>query len=70
MKQAESVWRIEHSMETAATPQAAARLYEFIEYTRESGLRLLECSLKKATLEESFLKILRGDKDLNQIHQS
>jgi ABC-2 type transport system ATP-binding protein len=54
----------------AAGTVPAARLYEFIEYTRESGLRLLECSLKKATLEESFLKILRGDTNLNQIHHA
>jgi len=38
----------------------AERLYEFLEYTRGAGLKLLECSLKKATLEESVVKIIRG----------
>jgi ABC-2 type transport system ATP-binding protein len=37
----------------------AARLHDFMEYTCQPGSRLLECSLKKATLEESFVKILR-----------
>jgi ABC-2 type transport system ATP-binding protein len=37
----------------------AARLHDFMEYTCQPGSRLLECSLKKATLEESFVKILK-----------
>ena len=37
----------------------AARLRDFMEIVCQPGWRLLECSLKKATLEESFIKILR-----------
>jgi len=40
----------------------AARLYDFVEYTRQAGSRVLECSLKKSTLEESYLKILKGER--------
>jgi len=37
----------------------ATRLRDFMEVVCQPGWRLLECSLKKATLEESFIKILR-----------
>jgi ABC-2 type transport system ATP-binding protein len=36
------------------------RLYEFMDYTRVSGLHLHECSLKKNSLEDSFFKIVKG----------
>lgn len=39
---------------------STARLYDFVEYTRQAHLRVLECSLKKISLEESFVKILKG----------
>ena len=39
----------------------ADRLYDFMDFARQAGLRVIECSLKKATLEESFVKILKGD---------
>jgi len=39
----------------------ADRLYDFMDFARQACLRVLECSLKKATLEESFVKILKGD---------
>lgn len=37
------------------------RLYDFVEYTRVSGVALNECSLKKISLEDSFFKILKGE---------
>ena len=36
------------------------RLYDFMDLTRSSGLQLHECSLKKASLEDSFFKIVKG----------
>jgi len=36
------------------------RLYDFMEFTRTSGLNLHECALKKTSLEDSFFKILKG----------
>lgn len=36
------------------------RLYEFMDFARSSGLLVHECSLKKASLEESFFKIVKG----------
>lgn len=39
----------------------AERLHDFMQFARDTGARLVECSLKKVSLEESFLKILRGD---------
>lgn len=36
------------------------RLYDFIEFTRNAGLLLHECSLKKTSLEESFFNIVKG----------
>ena len=37
------------------------RLYDFMEYTRISGLPVHECSLKKISLEDSFFKIVKGE---------
>jgi ABC-type multidrug transport system ATPase subunit len=39
----------------------ADRLFDFMQFTRNTGARLVECSLKKVSLEESFMKILKGD---------
>jgi ABC-2 type transport system ATP-binding protein len=39
----------------------AAQLYDFMEFTRQAGLRVLECSLQRASLEDSFVRILKGD---------
>ena len=39
----------------------AERLHDFMQFARDTGARLVECSLKKVTLEESFMKILKGD---------
>lgn len=36
------------------------RLYDFMEYTRTSGLHVHECSLKRISLEDSFFKIIKG----------
>jgi ABC-2 type transport system ATP-binding protein len=36
------------------------KLYDFMDYTRGSGLQVHECSLKKASLEDSFFKIVKG----------
>ena len=37
-----------------------ARLYDFMDLTRTSGLQLHECSLKKTSLEDSFFQIVKG----------
>jgi ABC-2 type transport system ATP-binding protein len=37
------------------------RFYDFMEYTRNSGVNVHECSLKKTSLEESFFKIVKGN---------
>ena len=37
------------------------RFYDFMEYTRVSGLPVHECSLKKISLEDSFFKIVKGE---------
>jgi ABC-2 type transport system ATP-binding protein len=37
------------------------RLYDFMDLARKSGLQLHECSLKKASLEDSFFKIVKGE---------
>ncbi|MGC1788235.1 MAG: hypothetical protein WA718_15970, partial [Terriglobales bacterium] len=36
------------------------RLYDFMDFTRTSGLSVHECSLKKTSLEDSFFKIVKG----------
>jgi ABC-2 type transport system ATP-binding protein len=38
-----------------------AQLFEFMDYARQAGLRVLECSLHKVSLEDSFVRILKGD---------
>jgi ABC-2 type transport system ATP-binding protein len=43
------------------------RLYDFMEVARISGLHLHECSLKKASLEESFFNIVRSEGSLTEI---
>jgi ABC-2 type transport system ATP-binding protein len=35
------------------------RLYDFMDYTKNSGLSVHECSLKKTSLEDSFFKIVK-----------
>lgn len=37
-----------------------ARLYDFMDLTRSSGVLVHECSLKKNSLEDSFFQIVRG----------
>lgn len=37
------------------------RLYDFMDFTRSSGLHLHECSLKKISLEDSFFKLIKGE---------
>jgi len=36
------------------------RLYDFMDFTRISGLPVHDCSLKKISLEDSFFKIIKG----------
>ena len=36
------------------------KLYDFMEYSRASGLALRECSLKKTSLEDKFFNIVKG----------
>ena len=38
------------------------RLHDFMDFTRGSGLTLYECSLKKSSLEDSFFKIIKGER--------
>ncbi len=40
----------------------AARMYDFMEYARANGLRVIACALKRATLEERFVKIVEGQR--------
>ena len=37
-----------------------ARLYDFMDLTRNAGVLVHECSLKKSSLEDSFFKIVKG----------
>jgi ABC-type multidrug transport system ATPase subunit len=37
-----------------------ARLYDFMDLTRNAGVLVHECSLKKISLEDSFFKIVKG----------
>lgn len=46
------------SLVTGSIPKE--RLYDFMEYTRNSGVNVHECSLKKTSLEDSFFKIVKG----------
>ena len=39
---------------------AKERLYDFMEFSRDAGLLVHECSLKKTSLEESFFNIVKG----------
>jgi ABC-type multidrug transport system ATPase subunit len=36
------------------------RLYDFMQFTKGSGLSLYECALKKNSLEDSFFKLIKG----------
>ena len=36
-------------------------LSDFIRFTQESGLKLYDCSLKKVSLEDAFLNIVKGE---------
>lgn len=37
-------------------------LYEFMDYSRNAGLSIHECSIKKNSLEDSFFQIVKGEK--------
>jgi len=43
-----------------------ARLSDFVELVRTSGMLLHECSLKKTSLEESFFNLVKGDATLTE----
>jgi ABC-type multidrug transport system ATPase subunit len=47
------------SLVTGSIPKE--RFYDFMEYTRNAGLNVQECSLKKTSLEDSFFKIVKGN---------
>ena len=49
---------VERTGDVARALLPKARLFDFMEYLRTSGMHLHECSLKKASLEESFFNIL------------
>jgi ABC-2 type transport system ATP-binding protein len=36
------------------------RLYDFMDFTRTSGISIYDCSLKRTSLEDSFFKIVKG----------
>jgi ABC-2 type transport system ATP-binding protein len=38
----------------------ASVLGDFMQFVQSSGVRLIECSLRRATLEEAFMRILKG----------
>src|SRR5580698_5463596 len=38
-----------------------AKLYDFIKHTKDSGLNVHECSLRKRSLEESFFRIIQAE---------
>jgi len=51
-------------MKTAETIRAEipiSKLPEFMRFTQDSSLKLYECSLKKASLEDAFFNILKGE---------
>ena len=37
----------------------AARFHDFVDFTRARGLRVFRCALRKGTLEEAFLRVLK-----------
>jgi ABC-2 type transport system ATP-binding protein len=37
----------------------ASRFYDFLEFTRAHGLRVFSCAVRKGTLEDAFLRILK-----------
>jgi ABC-2 type transport system ATP-binding protein len=39
----------------------AGQLFAFMDYLRQEGLRVLDCSLQRTSLEDSFVRILKGD---------
>ena len=47
-----------------------ARLFDFMEVVRTSGLLLLECSLKKTSLEESFFKLIGKETTTTEANRS
>jgi ABC-2 type transport system ATP-binding protein len=47
-----------------------ARLSDFMEVVRTSGLLLLECSLKKTSLEESFFKLIGKETTTTEANRS
>ena len=57
----EYLLQAERRGETVCGAIPTERLHEFMQYARETGARLVECSLKRPTLEESFMKILKED---------
>jgi ABC-2 type transport system ATP-binding protein len=42
---------------------AKDRLYDFMDFSRASGLPLRECSLKKTSLEDKFFNIVKGGQE-------
>ena len=59
---------VEHTGNLVRAFLPKARLFDFLELARTSGLLLHECSLKKASLEESFFNIVKGEGSLTEVH--
>ncbi len=38
----------------------AALFHDFMEFTRAQGLTVFRCALQKGTLEDAFLRIVKG----------
>jgi ABC-type multidrug transport system ATPase subunit len=57
---------VEHTGNLVRAFLPKARLGDFLELVRTSGLLLQECSLKKASLEESFFNLVKGEATLTE----
>jgi ABC-type multidrug transport system ATPase subunit len=55
---------VEHTGNLVRAFLPKARLCDFVEVVRNSGLLLHECSLKRTSLEESFFTLLKGEATL------
>lgn len=54
---------IERQGKTAKGTIPKERLYDFMDFSRMSGLTVHECSLKKISLEDSFFNIVKGGRE-------
>lgn len=54
---------VERQGKTAKGTIPKERLYDFMDFSRMSGLTVHECSLKKISLEDSFFNIVKGGRE-------